>query len=116
MLKTIVGQQVTKARSKNLIKVLQQFPMNRWFYSEQDLPRIYTPRTGHAAVCLGDVVYLFSGIDIDGNRNNDLYALDINENTWKKLNPEGQVPASRSGSKAIAVMDYSKAGSPKMLQ
>lgn len=60
----------------------------RWFYLEQDANTLYTPRTGHASVCTDTMIYIFGGIDIDGNRNNDLYCYDFNENSWKKLNPE----------------------------
>jgi hypothetical protein len=42
-------------------------------------------------VATEDTIYLFGGIDIDGNRNNDLYALDLNEMVWRKVLGEGKL-------------------------
>lgn len=46
------------------------------------LSELYTPRTGHVAVCCEDSVYVFGGTD-GNSRQNDLHKYIIDENYWQ---------------------------------
>lgn len=48
---------------------------------------------------------------MDGNRNNDLNMLDLNEQTWKRVVAEGNIPTQRSGARAVYMSPAE--GSPK---
>lgn len=60
----------------------------------------YSARTGHCAINLNGVFYVFGGTD-EYNRRNDLYAFDTNTNIWTQANSQGQVPTPRSGAKGV---------------
>ena len=57
-----------------------------------------TPRFSHAAVILGQYMYVFSGASSEFNTGatfNDLYKLDLSNHMWLKVKAEGLLPAPR---------------------
>jgi hypothetical protein len=48
--------------------------------------QVFTPRTGHAAVALGDRFFLFGGSDNE-NILNDTYIYSLQKKIWTQLMP-----------------------------
>jgi N-acetylneuraminic acid mutarotase len=66
--------------------------------------KLFSPRTGHTAIIVKEMVYLFGGSDTE-NILNDFYQYDIKTNIWNQISPKGSVPAMRSGSKSVVLDD-----------
>lgn len=47
------------------------------------------PRAGHAAVTVGDYMYMFGGRDINKNRLNDLWRFDFKRESWLEIKING---------------------------
>jgi len=56
-----------------------------------------TPREGHAAAVLDDVMYVFGGRDEIGHDLGDLTCFDIRERRWYVIRSLGNSPSARSG-------------------
>ncbi|RPD82332.1 galactose oxidase [Lentinus tigrinus ALCF2SS1-7] len=64
---------------------------------------IPSPREGHAAARVGDVVYVFGGRGVDGANIGQLAAFKISSNRWFMFQHMGPEPAPRSGHGMAAV-------------
>ncbi|KAJ7783574.1 hypothetical protein DFH07DRAFT_727086 [Mycena maculata] len=61
---------------------------------------IPSPREGHAAALVDDVVYIFGGRGVDGKDLNDLAAFKISNQRWymfQNMGPSPPAPSGRSG-------------------
>lgn len=58
---------------------------------------IPSPREGHAASLVDDVMYIFGGRGVDGNDLNDLAAFKITNQRWYMFQNMGHGPIGRSG-------------------
>mmetsp|Transcript_8304 Transcript_8304/g.16372 ORF Transcript_8304/g.16372 Transcript_8304/m.16372 type:complete len:738 (+) Transcript_8304:1846-4059(+) len=93
---------------------LESNPLFETREQEEDLPYnwrlvrhtgdVYTRRTGHAAVALNGIFYVFGGTD-EHNRKNDITAYTVHNKQWRKLPGLGDVPVARSGAKGTAYKD-----------
>lgn len=75
---------------------------------------IPTPREGHAAALVGDVMYIFGGRTEEGNDLGDLAAFKIPSRRWFTFQNMGPSPSPRSGHSMTAVGKsiYVVAGEP----
>lgn len=64
--------------------------------------QIPSPRAAHAATRIDKTVYIFGGRHL-GMRTNDLHSLDLETNTWTKLETNSKPPCGRSWSSFTAV-------------
>ncbi|KAJ7630754.1 hypothetical protein FB45DRAFT_833493 [Roridomyces roridus] len=64
---------------------------------------IPSPREGHAAALVDDVIYIFGGRGVDGNDLNDLAAFKISNQRWYMFQNMGPSPTGRSGHAMAAV-------------
>jgi dynein heavy chain len=74
--------------------------------SNSEWPNVPSPRAGHSATLIGEYIYIFGGYGGMGYSRrdmDDLYALNIYNWTWTKVNPKGAIPEKRSGHQAVAV-------------
>jgi dynein heavy chain len=74
--------------------------------SNSEWSNVPSPRGGHSATLVGELVYVFGGYGGMGYSRrdmDDLYALNIYTWVWTKLNPKGLLPEKRSGHQAVAV-------------
>eukprot|EP01033_Poteriospumella_lacustris_P003465 gene3469-2562_t len=74
--------------------------------SNSEWLNVPSPRAGHSATLVGELVYVFGGYGGMGYSRrdmDDLYALNIYTWTWTKVNPKGLLPEKRSGHQAVAV-------------
>ncbi|KAF8211579.1 hypothetical protein K438DRAFT_1568813, partial [Mycena galopus ATCC 62051] len=58
---------------------------------------IPSPREGHAAALVDDVIYVFGGRGVDGKDLNDLAAFKISNQRWYMFQNMGPSPSGRSG-------------------
>ncbi|KAF8898933.1 hypothetical protein BD779DRAFT_1464981 [Infundibulicybe gibba] len=58
---------------------------------------IPSPREGHAAAVVDDVIYVFGGRGVDGKDLNDLAAFKISNQRWYMFQNMGPSPSGRSG-------------------
>ncbi|KAG5651610.1 hypothetical protein H0H81_008070 [Sphagnurus paluster] len=58
---------------------------------------IPTPREGHAAAVIDDVIYVFGGRGVDGKDLGDLSAFKISNQRWYMFQNMGPSPSGRSG-------------------
>ncbi|KAF7981180.1 hypothetical protein HWV62_34967 [Athelia sp. TMB] len=58
---------------------------------------IPSPREGHAAALVDDVVYVFGGRGVDGKDLNDLAAFKLTNQRWYMFQNMGPAPSGRSG-------------------
>ncbi|EAU92720.2 hypothetical protein CC1G_01765 [Coprinopsis cinerea okayama7 len=58
---------------------------------------IPSPREGHAAALVDDVIYIFGGRGVDGKDLNDLAAFKISNQRWYMFQNMGPSPSGRSG-------------------
>lgn len=74
--------------------------------SNTEWANVPSPRAGHTATLIGEVVYVFGGYGGMGYSRrdvDDLHTLNVHTWTWTKLNPKGSIPDKRSGHQAVAV-------------
>ncbi|KAL5495002.1 hypothetical protein ACEPAI_464 [Sanghuangporus weigelae] len=64
---------------------------------------IPSPREGHAAALVNDVIYIFGGRGVDGNDLGDLAAFKISNQRWYMFQNMGPAPTVRSGHRMAAV-------------
>ncbi|THH09190.1 hypothetical protein EW145_g2194 [Phellinidium pouzarii] len=64
---------------------------------------IPSPREGHAAALVNDVIYIFGGRGVDGNDLGDLAAFKISNQRWYMFQNMGPAPSVRSGHRMAAV-------------
>ncbi|KAL6073674.1 negative regulation of SNARE complex assembly [Balamuthia mandrillaris] len=62
-----------------------------------------TPRAGHSATLIGNVLYVFGGRLSKTQRTNELYALDVETFTWSYIPCKGVLPSPRASHCAVAV-------------
>ena len=62
--------------------------------------RSYSARTGHCAINIKGMIYVFGGTD-ETTRRNDLHCFDTSTNVWKPVDCAGEVPSARSGAKVV---------------
>lgn len=65
------------------------------------------PRAGHTALVKivkelanKPFMYIFGGKDVENNKMNDLWRLDLETFKWELMNPAGKIPMERSGHSA----------------
>jgi len=68
--------------------------------------RVYTanypsPRRGMSLVGRNEKLYMFGGCDYNGTSLNDLHVLNLNENTWMKIETKNKTPDVRSRHSAV---------------
>ncbi|EIW73669.1 hypothetical protein TREMEDRAFT_59843 [Tremella mesenterica DSM 1558] len=63
---------------------------------------IPTPREGHAAAIVDDVIYVFGGRDVNGKDLGDLAAFKISNHRWFMFQNMGPAPSARSGHSMVA--------------
>lgn len=51
-------------------------------------------------------MYVFAGKDVDNNKLNDLWQLDLKSKSWKKSEQQGDAPIERSGASLVAYKGY----------
>jgi len=93
----IFGGYLDLQRTNHLFRY--HFKENRW---ERVIPVggvEPAPRSGHSAVVWGDQMVIFGGKDQDANKLEDVWSLDLNSATWRKLEG-GDAPKGRSGHSA----------------
>ncbi|KAJ8702368.1 hypothetical protein PTI98_001088 [Pleurotus ostreatus] len=74
------------------------FDMNTRTWSElQCIGFIPSPREGHAAALVDDVMYVFGGRGVDGKDLGDLAAFKITNQRWYMFQNMGPSPSGRSG-------------------
>ncbi|KAJ8488304.1 hypothetical protein ONZ45_g14004 [Pleurotus djamor] len=74
------------------------FDINTRTWSElQCIGFIPSPREGHAAALVDDVMYVFGGRGVDGNDLSDLAAFKISNQRWYMFQNMGPSPSGRSG-------------------
>ena len=56
----------------------------------------FLPRSGHSATLIGDVIYIFGGIDSDSKVYDSLLAFDTENKELKKMKTKGIIPKARS--------------------
>lgn len=74
--------------------------------SNSEWPNVPSPRAGHSASLIGELVYVFGGYGGMGYSRrdmDDLYTLNVYTWTWSKVNPKGTIPEKRSGHQAVVV-------------
>ncbi|KAA1468076.1 hypothetical protein DENSPDRAFT_770400 [Dentipellis sp. KUC8613] len=71
-------------------------PTRRWT-ELQCIGYIPSPREGHAAAIVDDVVYVFGGRGVDGKDLGDLTAFKISTQRWFMFQNMGPSPSARSG-------------------
>ncbi|KAK0208871.1 hypothetical protein DFS33DRAFT_1380357 [Desarmillaria ectypa] len=64
---------------------------------------IPSPREGHAAALVDDVIYIFGGRGVDGKDLSDLAAFKISNQRWYMFQNMGPQPSGRSGHAMAAV-------------
>ncbi|KAJ6604468.1 hypothetical protein DFH09DRAFT_1018615 [Mycena vulgaris] len=64
---------------------------------------IPSPREGHAAALVDDVIYVFGGRGVDGKDLSDLAAFKISNQRWYMFQKMGPSPSGRSGHAMAAV-------------
>ncbi|KAJ7139940.1 hypothetical protein C8R44DRAFT_606672 [Mycena epipterygia] len=64
---------------------------------------IPSPREGHAAALVDDVIYIFGGRGVDGKDLSDLAAFKISNQRWYMFQNMGPSPSGRSGHAMAAV-------------
>ncbi|KAF7306753.1 Cell polarity protein [Mycena indigotica] len=80
------------------------FDLNTRKWSElQCIGFIPSPREGHAAALVDDVVYIFGGRGVDGKDLSDLAAFKISNQRWYMFQNMGPSPTGRSGHAMAAV-------------
>ncbi|KAF9245405.1 galactose oxidase, partial [Melanogaster broomeanus] len=63
----------------------------------QCIGSIPSPREGHAAAAVDNVIYIFGGRGVDGQDLGDLVALKVSNQRWYKFPDMGPTPSARSG-------------------
>ncbi|KAL0951449.1 hypothetical protein HGRIS_008138 [Hohenbuehelia grisea] len=80
------------------------FDINTRTWSElQCIGFIPSPREGHAAALVDDVIYIFGGRGVDGKDLSDLAAFKISNQRWYMFQNMGPSPSGRSGHAMAAV-------------
>lgn len=89
---------------KTNIVLLYHIIENKWekLATTGDIPE----RSNHAATLIGDSLYVFGGKDVDNNKLNDFWKLDLNSKAWTKLEQGGEAPLERSGCSLVGYKNY----------
>ena len=90
-------------------------------WSYQPIPRVWAPlpsfpdggRYGHAAVQLGDRMYVLGGTSASGAQN-DVWVFDPALNAWAELTSDGDLPGPFTGS-AAAAADFGSGSGAQLL-
>ncbi|CAG9335386.1 unnamed protein product [Blepharisma stoltei] len=63
------------------------------------------PRSNHSAVIYNDFLFIFGGLNGEGEQIGDFWKLNLNTYNWQSIQAGGQIPAARSGHSAIVYSD-----------
>mmetsp|Transcript_63025 Transcript_63025/g.176278 ORF Transcript_63025/g.176278 Transcript_63025/m.176278 type:complete len:772 (+) Transcript_63025:110-2425(+) len=91
--------QAQKKAAEARLKAIASKPV--WKKSQQ-AGKLYSPRTGHAVVLVGDTFYLMGGTSENGVATT-VYTFSNSTCEWAILPVGGQAPCPRSGAKAAAM-------------
>ena len=56
----------------------------------------FLPRSGHSATVIGNIIYIFGGIDSNKNVYDNLLAYDIDNKEIMSMKVKGMIPKARS--------------------